>query len=249
MKNESKRAERMGEVFINNYGNIFKIVEYKNARKVTVEFECGYRVVTSYQNCQKGGVRCPYDKTYCGVACIGLLPDGTEPVLYENGKPTKPYKAWCAMINRCYNEKQLEYNPAYRNCSVCDFLLVYANFLENIHLIPNYEVWLVNDNYELDKDLLQSGKEFKVYSLETCMFMPRGINIRLSSRLPKPKKEKAQKTKKVIRLTHIESGMYMHFDKQQQVADKLGVTQSYISRLIKKGEEYNGYKIEVLEVQ
>jgi hypothetical protein len=245
MKNESKRAERMGEVFTNNYGNTFKIVEYKNARKVTVEFECGYTTTAAYSSCKKGGVSCPYDKRYNAVACIGLKKDGTEPICYINGKPTKAYALWCAMINRVYNKKQLKYHPGYKKSKVCERWLVFANFLEDLPNIPNYELWLHSDQYELDKDLLQHGQEFKIYSPTTCMFVPKNVNIRL----PKPKKEKAPKPKKVIRLTHIESGMYMHFDKQQQVADKLGVTQSYISRLVKKGDEYNGYKIEVLEVE
>jgi DNA-directed RNA polymerase specialized sigma subunit len=42
--------------------------------------------------------------------------------------------------------------------------------------------------------------------------------------------------------------MYMDYKKQEEVAGKLGVTQSYISRLVKKGETYKGYKIEKMYV-
>ena len=246
MKNERK-IERMGETFINAFGNKFTVVEYKNSMNLTVEFECGYQTTANYQNCQLGRVACPFDKRYCSVGCIGLKSDGTEPVLMVDGKQTKPYKLWCSMINRVYNEKQLQYEPAYRKCRVCDRWLVYSQFLEDLPSLKGYDIWLTCDDYELDKDLLQQGKEFKVYSPETCMFIPKSVNTRLP-KARRPKKQKALELRKIIRLTHIETGMYMHFNKQQQVADKLGVTQSWISRLIKRGEEYNGYKIEVLYV-
>ena len=241
------KGQHIGEKYVNNYGNEFIIVDYKGG-KVTVEFECGYRTTTSYQSCQLGAISCPYDKRQCGVGCIGLKSDGTEPICCINGKSTKTYKLWCSMLNRVYNEKQLKKHPAYRRCKVCERWLVFANFLEDLPSIPNYNVWLIRDDYELDKDMLQQGEEFKVYSPKTCVFISHEINILMARKTPRTKKEKPYKPVKVVRVTDIETGVYVDVKKQKDVADMFGFTRAYINKLIKKGKSYLGYKIEVLYV-
>lgn len=72
------------------------------------------------------------------------------------------------MLNRCYGGKL----KAYEKCSVCDEWLCYANF----------EEWYNNNYYKtdnepmnLDKDILINGN--KIYSPETCMFVPERINL------------------------------------------------------------------------
>lgn len=59
----------------------------------------------------------------------------------------------------------------YKNCTVCDEWLYY----------PNFKQWYDNNYYEvnneemhLDKDILNKGN--KVYSPETCVFVPQSIN-------------------------------------------------------------------------
>lgn len=84
------------------------------------------------------------------------------------GRNNASYKRWIAMLHRCYCEKFLKSNPTYQGCYVCSEWLVFSNF-EN-WFKENYK-----DGYELDKDLL-SGKENKVYSPETCCFLPPRIN-------------------------------------------------------------------------
>ena len=152
------------------------------------------------------------------------------------------------MIYRVYCESQLKHHPSYRNCTVCERWLTYSNFLEDIHLIPNYDQWLVSDDYELDKDLLQKGVKHKIYSLNTCVFIPRSLNMYEANTRPRIKKEKPYKPTKVIRVTNIETGEFEDYKKQEEVADAFRVKQSYISRLISKGKEYQGYKIEILYV-
>lgn len=243
-----KKETRIGERFMNKHGNWFVIIDYNGNRDVTVQFEeSGYiKYHVSYQNCRLGNVGSPYDKTQCGVGCIGLMSDGSYPVCKVNGKSTREYRAWCAMINRCYNEKQLQHHPAYRNVSVCDYLLVYANFLENIDKIPNYEIWLIDDNYEIDKDTLQPGIEHKVYSLDTIMFLPREENQKEKNERLREKRAKAQQEKLVrrFRVVNIETGEFEDYQTQDEVADVFNKSQSYVSRLISKNETYNGFKIE-----
>ena len=77
---------------------------------------------------------------------------------------------WYSMIQRCYKECY-DNKPTYLECSVCDEWLCYENF----------EKWFNENWYEvpdktmcLDKDILIKGN--KIYSPETCCFVPQEIN-------------------------------------------------------------------------
>lgn len=79
------------------------------------------------------------------------------------------YLKWHDMINRCYNAKFHERQPQYKGCTVCEEWLNYSNF----------KVWYdqnkVSDMpFDLDKDIVFKGN--KVYSPETCCFVPHAIN-------------------------------------------------------------------------
>lgn len=77
---------------------------------------------------------------------------------------------WRSMIYRCYSKKHLYKYPTYSGCSVCDEWLIFSNF----------EKWVLSaesgyrEGYHLDKDILVKGN--KIYSPETCCFVPREIN-------------------------------------------------------------------------
>lgn len=81
---------------------------------------------------------------------------------------TKAYHSWDAMLKRCYSGK----HKTYSDCSVC----------EEWYLFSNFKKWF-NENYiegyDLDKDILVKGN--KVYSPETCCFVPREINEIISN--------------------------------------------------------------------
>ena len=76
------------------------------------------------------------------------------------------------MIQRCYSDKLQERFPTYRGCSVCDGWLLLSNFKEwyDIHY---------RDGMSLDKDILIPGN--KVYSPDTCRFVPGYINSLLTN--------------------------------------------------------------------
>ena len=77
------------------------------------------------------------------------------------------YRRWVAMLHRCYGNFSKKH-PTYSACSVCEEWLVFSNFEKWFE--ENYK-----EGYELDKDLL-SGKDNKIYSPETCCFLPQRIN-------------------------------------------------------------------------
>lgn len=89
------------------------------------------------------------------------------------GKVATFYTTWANMIARCYSNKVKNKNPTYNDCYSC----------EKWHRLKNFKVFFddnYKDGYDLDKDLLVKGN--KVYSPETCVFLPREINSFLSNK-------------------------------------------------------------------
>ncbi len=175
MARPSKHNERLGETFVNQMGSMFFIKEYNSYSDVVVKFmdEHGVEVHTTWQNCQNGKVKNPYDKTVYGVGYLGEIGDFKTCV---NGMPTRNYSLWKEMICRCYSGNY----PTYANVTICERWLCFANFLEDLPYIENYEWWLENENQRiaLDKDLKQQDVENKVYSLETVMFVTQSENTK-----------------------------------------------------------------------
>lgn len=77
------------------------------------------------------------------------------------------YSKWKAMLSRCYNAKTQERQKTYQGSEVCEEWLTFSNF----------KAWMETQDWEgkaLDKDFLQEGS--KVYSPETCVFIPTELN-------------------------------------------------------------------------
>lgn len=78
------------------------------------------------------------------------------------------YTRWHDMLVRCYDDKAQKKRPTYIGCSVCEEWLTFSNF----------KAWMEKQDWEgkqLDKDLLVKGN--KIYSPETCCFIPMQINL------------------------------------------------------------------------
>lgn len=85
-----------------------------------------------------------------------------------------PYSKWNNMFIRCYNKKYKEKTPTYEGCYVCEEWRKFDNFLEWFNNPENG----YREGYQLDKDLLVQGN--KVYSPETCCFIPQTINAMMT---------------------------------------------------------------------
>jgi hypothetical protein len=76
------------------------------------------------------------------------------------------------MLKRCYNVEYSKKDNAYMDCEVCDEWFNFQNFAkwydENFYEIEGEKI-------HLDKDILIKGN--KIYSPETCVFVPARINI------------------------------------------------------------------------
>jgi hypothetical protein len=167
-------SERVNEVNVNSRGSTMIIEEYNASDNVLVRFiETGNLTKTSYQNFKAGGVKNVYDKKIYGVGYFG---EGNYKATF-NGKPTKMYNTWIQMIHRCYSEKLQKKQPAYIGYSVAEEWFNYQTFAkwydENFYKIEG-------ETMELDKDIL--GKDSRIYSPETCIFVPKIINTLIKKR-------------------------------------------------------------------
>ena len=161
--------DRIGEESINNFGSKMVIKEYRGCMDIDVyfpEYNWTFKHAT-YQSFKNGKIKCPYEPKVFGV---GYLGEGKY-VATENGKHKKEYRIWYDVLRRCYDPKVQEKYPTYKGCTVENYLLNFQNAAE----------WIKNNYYEvlgermhLDKDILCKGN--KVYSRETCIFVPERIN-------------------------------------------------------------------------
>lgn len=77
----------------------------------------------------------------------------------------KKYSVWKGLIRRCYSKEARD--STYKDCSVCTEWHNFQNFAEWYD--ENYI-----DEWHIDKDILVKGN--KIYSPETCCFVPTQIN-------------------------------------------------------------------------
>ncbi len=95
----------------------------------------------------------------------------------ESISTTNVYQTWHGFIQRCYDNKFIENNPAYIGCKVCREWLEFDNFQKWFN--DNYYN-IKNETITLDKDILLKGN--KLYSNKTCIFVPKSINSMFSMR-------------------------------------------------------------------
>lgn len=80
------------------------------------------------------------------------------------------YQKWKSILMRCYSAACHEEHPTYADCSVAKEWLTFSNFRS----------WMVEqywEGMELDKDI--KFKNSKIYSKDTCLFIPKTLNTLL----------------------------------------------------------------------
>lgn len=162
-----KAKDRIGEIGFDKNKVKMKIIEYYDCHNVIIEFQDEYKakVHTTYKAFKNSQVKNPYSKTICNLGYLGVGK-------YSHKEYEEIYEVWRNMIRRCYDPYRLNKKPTYINCYVCEEWHNFQTFAEwyeeNYYEVPNERV-------ELDKDILIKGN--KIYSPETCILVPRKINI------------------------------------------------------------------------
>lgn len=168
---DNTKKHRIGEEKLNNQGFLMKIINYNNANDIIVEFKDDYvgQVHTGYTNFSKGLVKNPYSQSVYGVGI-----NGNKYPMCVNKKPIKEYTTWLHMIERSFSKKLKDVSITYKDVTCCHEWLLYENFYEWLHKQENFEKWLDNKKWDLDKDILIKGN--KLYSPDTCVLVPHNVN-------------------------------------------------------------------------
>ena len=167
------KEDRLGLEGINYQGCSMKIVDYIDCHNIIVEFQDEYKakVSSAYHLFQSGTIKNPYHPEVFKVGMIGLKYPSRV-----NGEKTKEYNAWIQMLRRCYDDKfnLRERCATYNNVTCCNEWLNFENFYEWLHNQDNFDKWLNNKGWAIDKDILIKGN--KLYSPDTCCLVPDYIN-------------------------------------------------------------------------
>ena len=86
----------------------------------------------------------------------------------------KAYNHWQMILQKCFDQKYKTLHPTYKNVTMCEEWKRFSIFKKWFD--ANYV-----EGYDLDKDLL-SDNGHKVYSPDTCCFIPHNLNVLLSSK-------------------------------------------------------------------
>ena len=160
----------VGEIFkTNNYGNLI-VMPYTNTRNVNVKFiQTGYETVAVMGDIMKG---CVKDKLLPSVYGVGVI--GDEIVNIKSVAP-KEYKLWTKVLERCYDIKYHNRYPTYKDCEMSNKFKYFPYFMKWCNKQIGFDS--KDDKgkpFALDKDLLVKGN--KIYSEDTCVFLPRELN-------------------------------------------------------------------------
>ena len=169
--NDVNYKDCVGKVCKSKSSGDFKIVKYNDSRNVEIQFiNTGFEKSVQLGDIRSGKVKDSYAPSVFGVGVAG-----TKYPNRVNGRKTKEYVLWCHMFERCYSDAYKKKYPTYEVCKVSDNFKSYEYFYEWCHKQVGF-----NKEWHLDKDLLIKGN--KVYSEDTCVFLPSEINSLLTKR-------------------------------------------------------------------
>lgn len=158
-----------GEVYKTKLNGEFVVLKRYSHDKVLIKFtdDFGFETITRECHVRDGNIKNPYHPRVYGVGYTGVG-------IYSSKTHKIIYKIWIRMLERCYSKTWQVKKPTYKGCYVC----------KEWHCFQNFAKWFVaqedcGKGYELDKDLLV--KDNKLYSPETCILLPRRVNLMLTT--------------------------------------------------------------------
>lgn len=162
----------LGKIFRSNKYGDYKVVTYVDCKQIEVEFiSTGFRVWAASKEVRRGAVRDLLAKSVYGVGYVGVGEYEGTTLINGKKKNSPAYEVWIGILKRCYSENAntRKRHSTYADVSVCEEWLCFQNFAKwYYNNLPSYS------SPEVDKDLRVIGS--RVYSPETCSFVPVEIN-------------------------------------------------------------------------
>jgi len=171
-RKEQTKFKLLGNTFQSKYGEKFKVIDYVDNENVTLEYEDGTVVTSRSVNIRQGNPPNPNRRVIYGQGYHGV---GVYPISNNGGK-SLAYVKWHGMLSRVYdgnNDKTKLATACYDGVCVSEYWHNFQNFAEWFY--REHGKYTCKDVLCLDKDLL--GKGTKVYSKDTCCFLPYCLNI------------------------------------------------------------------------
>lgn len=150
---EKIKHERIGESNFNNNGQKMTIIEYFNSKNISIIFEDGTVLKNrSYSKFRSGEI-------------------ASSRQYIEKNKKIRA--RWRYIKERCSNCESYKKNTlsTYKNVTLCDEWFIFENFKD---WYEKNEYMVEGEDCHIDKDILIKGN--KVYSPNTCIFVPKRIN-------------------------------------------------------------------------
>jgi len=158
----TKSPIEVGQIYDSRFSGKVEVVTYLSIKEVQVLFlNSGKTKWVRGDHLKLGNIKDYHQPTVYGVGVVG------DNVTKINGRTTTLYNAWVGILERCYSEKLHKLYPTYLGCTVSD----------DWKYLDNFKIWFENnyrDGWEIDKDLLLRGN--KLYSAETCRYIPKPLN-------------------------------------------------------------------------
>ena len=170
--NDVSYKDCVGKVCKSKSSGGFKVLKYNDSKNVEIQFlKTGFETSATLDNIRNGSVKDPYSAS---VYDVGI--SGTKYPPTINGVKTKEYGLWQNMLERCYSDTFKKKRPTYEGCEASENFKSFEYFYEWCQ----NQIGFGNEGWHLDKDLLTKGN--KVYSEDSCIFIPNEINLLLTKR-------------------------------------------------------------------
>lgn len=169
-------AQYNGTIWNTLEGCQLRILSYNSKNDVDIEFlDTGNLAKVRISSIRDGSVKNNYKPNKYGA----YFGDGP----YTKRQHPKIYNTWSHIFCRLNpeNQKNNTRNAAYKYTSICAGWYNYQNFAywyDNYISSLNPEFY---NDYQIDKDILQWSKKYKVYSPDTCCLVPSKLNSALSN--------------------------------------------------------------------
>lgn len=155
---------KVSEKFNTRNHGIVTVLDYIDCRSVLIKFENSGAIKTvRADHLRCGNIKDQTQPTVYGVGVVGKNFDKGE-------SHSLTYNTWNGMLQRCYDPKLKQRRKTYEGCFVDTVFLDYEYFKEWC----NKQIGFNKKGFALDKDILIKGN--KLYSEDTCCFVPTEIN-------------------------------------------------------------------------